>query len=388
MSLGKGMKRIAIFGGSFDPVHTEHVRLAEAAIKGLGLDKLLVMPAFAPPHKRGKALAPDCHRLEMCRLAFSHLDEVEVNDYEIAQGGTSYTYLTCRHFRAQYPDAELFWLVGTDMLRDFYTWKNPDDILSNVTLGVCARDEKDGWEREEQDVFEKRFGKDFAVIRYNGAPVSSTEIRLLTAAGEDISHLTAQKVAEYIATNGLYEVPFAKKALSLEKPSRAMHSIRVARLALEKAKALHLPETAVLTAALLHDCAKNLPANSHYLDGFAPPAEWGEVPEPVVHQYQGAFVAERCFGVQDEDVLNAIRYHTSARPNMSALEKLIFLADMLEEERAYRGVDELRNLFWAQDGLDSCLAEALYQTLLFLEEKGGAVYPLTRAAYEFYKDKR
>ena len=382
------MKKIAIFGGSFDPVHTEHVRLVEAAIKGLGLDKLLVMPAFAPPHKRGKTLAPDRDRLDMCRLAFSHLEKVEISDYEIAQGGTSYTYLTCRHFHEIYPNAEIFWLVGTDMLRDFPTWKNPQDILDHVTLGVCARDEKDGWEKEEQLAFEKRFGKKFAVIHYNGAPVSSTEIRLLTAAGLPIDHLTPQKVAEHIAAEGLYGIPFARQALSLEKEERAAHSVRVARLALTRAKDLRLSEKDVLTAALMHDCAKNLPANSAYLDGFAPPTEWGEIPTQVLHQYQGAYVAENYFDVRDEDVLNAIRYHTSGRPNMSEMEKLIFLADMLEEERRYTGVDELRALFWDKDGLDKCLAEALYQTLLFLECKGGEIYPLTRAAYEFYKDKR
>ena len=382
------MKKIAIFGGSFDPVHTEHVRLVEAAIKGLGLDKLLVVPAFAPPHKRGKTLAPDRNRLDMCRFAFSHLEKVEISDYEIAQGGTSYTYLTCRHFHEIYPNAEIFWLVGTDMLRDFPTWKNPQDILDHVTLGVCARDEKDGWEKEEQLAFEKRFGKKFAVIHYNGAPVSSTEIRLLTAAGLPIDHLTPQKVAEYIETKKLYCIPFARQALALEKAERAAHSVRVARLALARAKDLHLSERVVLTAALMHDCAKNLPANSAYLDGFAPPTEWGEIPAQVLHQYQGAYVAENYFDVRDEDVLNAIRYHTSGRPNMSEMEKLIFLSDMLEEERRYTGVEELRALFWDKDGLDKCLAEALYQTLLFLESKGGEIYPLTRAAYEFYKDKR
>ncbi|MBQ8342798.1 MAG: nicotinate (nicotinamide) nucleotide adenylyltransferase [Clostridia bacterium] len=384
------MEKIAIFGGSFDPVHTEHVRLAEAAIQGLGLDKLLVMPAFAPPHKRGKELASDRDRIEMCRLAFSHLDKVEISDYEIAQGGTSYTYLTCRHFRGVYPKAQIFWLVGTDMLRDFPSWKNPQDILENVTLGVCARNEKDGWEENEQIEFGKKFGQKFAVIHYNGAPVSSTEIRLLTAAGLPIDALTPRKVAEHIETNGLYQIPYARKALSLEKAERAAHSVRVARLALARARAkdLHLSEKAVLTAALMHDCAKNLPVNSPYLDGFAPPTTWGDIPPQVVHQYQGAYVAERHFGVCDRNVLNAIRYHTSGRPNMCEIEKLIFLADMLEEERHYTGVDELRALFWDKDGLDKCLAEALYQTLLFLESKGGEIYPLTRAAYEFYKDKR
>ena len=119
------------------------------------------------------------------------------------------------------------------------------------------------------------------------------------------------------------------------------------------------------------------------MQGFEPPAKWGNIPSPVWHQFASAYVAEKRFGVMDEEVLNAVRYHTSARPNMSEIEKLVFLADMLESERKYKGVDELRELFW-KDGLDDCLQEALYQTLLFLEAKGGEVYPLTREAYEFY----
>ena len=114
--------RIAVFGGSFDPIHTEHVKLVEWAIADLKLDKIFVMPAYAPPHKKGKTLSPDKDRLAMCRLALAHLDKAEVSDYEIAKGGVSYTYLTCKHFKESYPDAEIFWLVGTDMLRDFPTW--------------------------------------------------------------------------------------------------------------------------------------------------------------------------------------------------------------------------------------------------------------------------
>ena len=128
--------RIGIFGGSFDPVHIEHVRLAEAAVESLALDALLIMPAHTPPHKTDKALSSDGDRLEMCRLAFEGCKKTQVSDYEMRAGGTSFTYLTCRHFRRLYPEAKLYWLVGTDMLRDFPSWKNPEEILSLATLAV------------------------------------------------------------------------------------------------------------------------------------------------------------------------------------------------------------------------------------------------------------
>ena len=172
----------------------------------------------------------------------------------------------------------------------------------------------------------------------------------------------------------------------MEKESRRAHSVRVAVFAAENARRFGIPEDKAIAAALFHDCAKNLELSAKELEGFAPPLEWGEIPKEVLHQFQGAYVAEHFFQVQDQDILNAIRYHTSGRPNMSALEKLIFLADMLEEERKYDVVDILRELFF-EKGLDECLERALLETLLFLEKKGGEIYPLTKQAYEFYRKK-
>ena len=91
--------KIALFGGSFDPVHTEHIRLVESAIQSLQLDKLFIMPACKPPHKPGKELTDDKHRLETCRLAFAKIEKAEVCDYEMQKGGVSYTYETCVHFK-------------------------------------------------------------------------------------------------------------------------------------------------------------------------------------------------------------------------------------------------------------------------------------------------
>lgn len=380
--------RIAIFGGSFDPVHNEHIRLAEAAIRSLALDKLLIMPAFSAPHKPWKKLSPNADRLQMCKLAFAHLEKAEVCDYEIEQGGTSYTYLTCRHFRSLYQDAEIFWLVGGDMLRDFPTWKNPQSILNDVTLAVCGREEKADWAEKEQRVFFERFGVNFHEVHYNGKAVSSTKIRILAGAGMRLTDFTPLPVAQYIQEKKLYEIPNADKALALEKPLRRQHSLRVAKLAVMRAGKLKISEQQAMQAALFHDCGKNVPLDSPLLKGFVLQKEWGDVSPPVLHQFTGAYLAEHVFGVKDEAVLLAIRYHTSGRANMSELEKLLFLADMLESERDFDGVENLRTLFWQDSSLDECLAEALAQSLKFIEEKGEDVYPLTKQAYTFYKEKQ
>ncbi len=380
------MLRIGIFGGSFDPVHNEHIQLARAAIAELKLDKLLIMPAGVPPHKQDKRLSSAENRLQLCRLAFAPLPQAQICDYEITRGGTSYTYQTCEFFAREFPCATLFWLVGTDMLRDFPTWRHPERILSCATLAVCGRNEKNDWVEKEQASFFARFGKDFHFLSYKGKDVSSTKLRVLAGAGLRLTELTAPDVADYIQAQRLYEIPFAKEALSLEKPSRQAHSLRVATLAASRAAGLKIPERQAIAAALFHDCAKNLPENSPLLEGFSPPTTFGEVPPPVLHQFAGAYVAEKAFQVTDEDVLNAVRYHTSGRANMCALEKLIFLADMLEEEREYEEVEDLRRLFWKDKGsVDECLLAALAASIAFVERKGGEVYPLTQAAYDYYK---
>ena len=376
--------KIGIFGGSFDPIHIEHIRLAKAAIVSLGLDKLYIMPAAKPPHKKGKILSPDIHRLQMCRLAFEDEPKIEVSDYEMQNGGTSYTYLTCQHFKRLHENAQLFWLVGTDMLRDFPTWKNPESILNDVTLAVCARAEKEGWEEKEIALFRQKFHSEPVVISYNATDVSSTKIRVLAGAGMRLDRLTDEKVATYIHENHLYEIDFAKDALALQTPKRAQHSLRVAMAAAKAANVWHINERQAITAALFHDCAKCLEKEDKRLDGFVAPNAWGEVPSPVLHQFAGAYLAEKAFGVTDNDILNAIRFHTSGRAEMSELEKLIFLADMLEEERDYEGVDELRALFYAGKS-DECMSKALKRSIQFIQKKGGDMYPLTLQAYEFYQ---
>ncbi len=366
--------RIAVFGGSFDPVHLEHVRLVRAAIASLGLDRVLVMPSYLAPHKRGGAHADGAARAELCRIAFRGIKEAEVCDHELSQAETSYTYLTCRWLKERYPAAERYFLVGADMLDDFFTWRCPDDILKNVTLAACGRGETLSSELSER--FRARFSCGFAEVPFVGEPVSSTSIRVALAFGKRPEGLD-EEVFRAVKARGLYERE-ESRALALEKPERREHSFRVADLACRRAGSLRIPEDKALLAAMLHDCGKYVPPDDPMLAGLKLPPD---VPAPVVHQYVGAYLAEHEFKVTDGEILDAIRYHTSGREDMTPLGKLIFLSDMLEEGRRYEGVEELRALFW--EDLDRCLCEALRQQLIYLKESGKPVYPLTERAYRW-----
>ena len=374
--------KIGIFGGSFDPVHKEHVALAKAAIQGLSLDKLIVVPAGVPPHKQGKRLASAEHRLAMCKIAFQGVEKAEVSDYEILQAGASYTYLTCRHFAEEYPKATLFWLVGTDMFWDFFHWKNPDVILSYASLAVCRRNEDVENISLQQQAFQKVFNRTFEIIPYNGEAVSSTEIRARSVLGMEVSQLVPNGVAEYISTQKLYAYPQILQGLALEKPNRAEHSKRVCLLAMKNASRLKLDEQKTLIASSLHDVAKNLSPDDERLTGFLPP---DNVPSAVWHQYAGAYVLEHRFSVTDEDVLNAVRYHTSGRAGMSTLEKLIFLSDLLEEGRSFPNIEQLRQAF--EEDLDRCMFLSLRDQIEYLQKSQTEIYPLTLQAFEYYRDK-
>ena len=371
----KNMKKIGLFGGTFDPVHREHVALASCALNALQLDRLIVIPALLPPHKRGRNIAPPADRLAMCRLAFTEAGE-EVSDWELNRGETSYSYLTCRHFRELYPQDELYFVMGTDMFDSFDTWKNPDQIVRCVKLAVCRRDKEAGYLQAAHAPFVARYGADFVELPFDGAPVSSTRLRTVAALGgklEDVSN----EVASYIRTRNLYAEPLLQRALALEKQSRREHSVRVALMAVENARRFGVDETKALYAAGLHDCAKNLSPDSEYLKGFVPPEG---CPPPVVHQYAGAYVAEHTFGITDEEILDAVRYHTSGRPHMTPLGKLVFLSDMLEEGRSYPGVETLRALF--RSDADRCLKESLKRQLVYLSGAGFAIDPLTQRTYD------
>lgn len=374
--------KIAIYGGAFNPVHNEHVNIVLAAKAQLGLDKIIVVPTAVSPHKKGCMTARGKDRLQTCRLAFEGVTGVEVSDYELKRGGVSYSYITCRHFRKLYKDDELYFIIGADMLKSFSLWREPEEILKCATLAVCAREDGDELAKLIKN-FQRTFKRETVNFGYVGKNVSSTRVRALAALGEDTGRFVPEKVRLYIKKQGLYALPEligVKKYLTQE---RWEHTVRVAVTAAEHARSAGVYEIDAITAAALHDCAKYLSEGAPELSGFVFPEN---VPPPVMHQYTGAFVAEHTFGVKDERILNAIRYHTTGRENMSALEKLIFLSDMLEEGRDFEGVERLRKIM--KRSLDDCLVAALEHQLNYLKSNGKPICPLTQRAYDYIKEEQ
>jgi len=372
------MEKIAIFGGTFDPVHKEHIEMATAVIKELNLDKLIVMPTFSPPHKTHSESASATDRYNMLCLAFDGLP-VEISDYEIVNGGKSYTYKTVEHFAQLYKNVALYFIVGDDMLTDFKTWRFPERILDKATLAVFGREGQKADYDGEKEYFERTFGKRFLRLNYVGKDLSSTKIRVYNAFCLPIDGLTSPKVAEYISEKCLYAggTPETVARINLPK-KRLKHTANVVITALKKEKVLSLNREKVITACALHDVAKYMD-EKNFPQGIIP----ADMPAPVRHAFLGEYYARETVGITDPDVLNAIKYHTSGRPNMSLLEKIVFVADMIEEDRDYDGVDVLRKSY-EEDDFETCFRLCLKEEMLHLKNKNAQIYQETINAYEYY----
>lgn len=372
--------KIAIYGGAFNPVHNEHINIVLAAKRELGLDKIIIVPTNISPHKSGSLTVRAKDRLDMCHAAFGNREGFEISDCEIKRGGISYSYVTCRRFKKLYPEDEIYFIMGEDMLKSFVNWREPDEILKCVIPAVCARGTSTKM-KEQIKAFSSRFKCEVVTFGYVGKDLSSTRVRTLAALGEDISPYVSEEVKNIIRNCGLYAIPEIRGVKKLLTEERWQHTVRVACFAAKAAPRLKVFEYDAIIAAALHDCAKCLDENAPQLKGFNPLVD---VPAPVMHQYAGAYVAEHTFGISDKAVLNAIRYHTSGRDNMSPIEKLVFLADLLEEGRNFSGVETLRALF--ESDIDKCLLVALKRQLEYLTAQKKPVYPLTRRAYECLKE--
>lgn len=372
--------KIILYGGAFNPVHTEHVALARAAVKSLSPDKLFIIPTAISPHKSGCMVADDEDRLEMLRQAFADVPCAEVCDFEIKSGGISYSYITCSHFRELYPQAEIYFLMGADMLASFDKWKYPEKILSCANLIAGAREDGEKFSDYKKSI-EKLYGVHVHSVDYVGKKVSSTRIRTLAALGEDFSEYVLPCTRQYIINKDLYALKNLQEAKNLEKPSRWAHSVRVAVMCAQNASRAGWAEKQAITAGALHDVAKNLPKDSPYLEGFVPPEG---VPSPVMHQFSGEFVARTHFKIEDKSILNAIKYHCSGRAAMSEGEMLLYLCDMLEEAHDFDGIEKLRREF--KKDLKGGMLAALGHQVKYLNSVGGEIYNLTEQAYLYLKE--
>ena len=388
------MERIGIYGGTFNPPHVGHIQAAVQAVEALNLDKLLIVPDRIAPHKiMPENSATGVQRLEMLRLAVAGSEKIQVSDIELNRQGVSYTYETILQLKEAYPQAQLVLLMGTDMFLSFHTWKNPDVILKNASLGVFYRGEKG-----EADAIEARkaeMEQQGAVVELVNNPViqiSSTQMRRLLAfrcAGEFLP----EGVLDYIRENRLYNTRAAWKNLPMEQleqvvisllnPNRVAHVLGCRDTAVELAKHWGADETDAARAGILHDITKAIdgPLQLTLCDAYGKIlSDFSKRYPKTLHALTGSLVAQRIFG-ENEAVVSAIEWHTTGKADMSLLEKIIYIADYIEPNRTIPGVDRLRQLAFSD--IDAALKLGLEMTLEHLNRQGSEVSPESREALAY-----
>jgi nicotinate-nucleotide adenylyltransferase len=197
--------RIGILGGSFNPPHLAHLVCASEAAAQLSLDRVLLTPVAAPPHKEAEQDPGPQARLELCRLAIAGDERLGVCDLEVRRGGPSYTVDTLRELHARTPEDHLTFIVGGDIALGFPRWREPEAVLGLARLAVA---ERSGAGREEiAGRLERHFGELAARTVFFDMPrldISSSQIRRRVAHGAPIRYLVPRPVAEQIARGRLY----------------------------------------------------------------------------------------------------------------------------------------------------------------------------------------
>ncbi|MDR3149523.1 MAG: bis(5'-nucleosyl)-tetraphosphatase (symmetrical) YqeK [Oscillospiraceae bacterium] len=333
--------KIAVLGGTFNPPHIGHLSYIDnPAVRAAKFDKIIVIPSGDPPHKTLPDGSPNAaQRLEMAELTFADAG-TEIIDIEISRAGKSYTADTIRELMAYYPSAQFTLLMGTDMFATVGQWYDSE------------------WLRKHTEIM---------ALDRNVIPVSSTLVREALPKRQGREWLT-EKTYAYIIKNRLYNakpdwdwlrtqaenlITDNGSNTSAKARKRIAHTRGVEKAAVKLAEIYGADIDAARTAAILHDitklknCEQHLTTLKHY--GIMSIDVEGE---KLLHAVSGAAIAYFEFGVS-EQIREAIRWHTTGKAGMNLLEKIVYLADFVEDTRDFPHVDELRKIVFG--GIDEAM---------------------------------
>ena len=316
------MSNIVVFGGTFDPVHNGHLRIAEEASKKFNAS-IIFVPAKSPRWKTPEETSNQ--RLDMLKIALKSVNfKYEIDDFELnSKDEINYSIDTVKYFKKKYPNDNIYFLIGADQVNKFRDWKDAKELSSLAHILYVSRP---GFELN-QDII-KEFNMENLGFEKSGA-VSSSDIRELKSIDLPLD------VLKYIEKNRLY---FVKKMSEILPNKRLDHSIEVANLSLEVAKVNKLePLIDYFVAALLHDLGKAYTKDDENTLSLMKQnyREYLDLPPFAYHQFVGEFLAKREFGIKNEEILDAIKFHCTGKANMTTLGMVIYACDKIEPTRDF-----------------------------------------------------
>ena len=382
--------KVAIFGGSFNPIHLCHVEIAKTVLKEY--DKVVFVPAYTSPFKLKELSSFESspfNRLNMVSLVAKEDARFEVDSFEILKKEPSFTIDTVEHiYKTSKIEGKLGLIVGSDSLNSIQKWKNYEK-LANLCDFIVAK-------RGNEEI--KNIELSYKLLPTPIKPISSTMIREKIKKCEEWKNLVPSIVALYIEENGLYTLDlekidslikeiylYAKEHLS-EK--RFLHSIRVAEMAETLAHSypnlLIFPRLAYL-GGIAHDITKE-ESNTWQEKTIK---EAGETIDEIeksnlrlVHGKTSAIILKKQFKIQHRSLLDAIRYHTFTSPDLDDLGKILYIADKIELGR--KGVDNIQCLI-GKASVDEIMCILLEKGEELLSKKGLTPHPFANALLQKLK---
>ena len=372
---------LAVLGGTFDPIHNGHLAIAEAVLHKFNPQKVLFVPCGVPPHKPNVFVVEGEHRYQMVLLATCEHSGFDASRLEILRGGASYTIDTIKYLRSICPtNATIYFIIGADSLDEILTWKDASALLKLCEFVVVTRP---GYE-VQSDVAERfrvLYGATIHLMEEPLLEISGSEIRQRFVNGQPVRGLMPRSVEDYARRNNLYSshnhfewaMEQVKSRLSLK---RFQHTLGVLEESEKLAKHYGVDTTKTRWAALLHDCAKQYSADKkRALCNMwnIPLDEVMSAQISLTHGLIGAESAKRDFYIDDPEIIQAIKYHTTGHKKMTLLDKIIMLADYIEPYREYyEGLDEIRK--YAYSNMDKALYIGTKATIKDEKIKGNPIH--------------
>ena len=356
------MGKILLFGGTFDPPHKGHRHLLETALQQENFDRVLLIPAYIPPHKEHSPSLSFELRKRVLFDWFGDLPCVEISDIEQEREGKSYSIDTVKALQTLYPDDTFYFLMGSDMFLSFERWYCSEQLLERLILVVGSREKGDRpkLEAHKQHLLNHYKCKGIILCTMEAVACASSDLR---AAGGGL----AERALVHIS-----------RETDLK---RAGHILRVADYARSLAPRFGIDAEKAYLAGLLHDCTKCFDTDwqtSYAKEKSIPLTEEDLASPPILHQLTAPCFARETLGAEDEEILSAIGCHTTGKREMSDLDLLIFFADACEPGRDYPNVTELRKI--GEKDLKRGALAVLEHTLSYINSKKQSLHPQTADA--------
>ena len=355
------MKKI-LFGGAFDPIHLGHINMAELASKQLDADVIFLPGKISVWKDQSIEIE---HKLKMVELSIKDNPRFSIDLFEInSSEDTVYTIDTVKYFVNKYPDDEFYYLIGADHVNSFHKWKEAEQISKLVHLIYFARP---NYQLDEENIQKYHMLQIVGTLK----DISSTDIRALKALE------LKKEVIDYIITSNLYFVP---KIHAYIKDKRFNHSISVADLAYQIAVKHSLDNPSRLyIAGLLHDIGKEIDQYPIMVEHYK---EYVDLPKFAYHQFASEYIAKKEFGIEDEEILSAIKFHATGNEKMGLLAKIIYAADKIEPTRGFDSKDLIEAMM---KDIDKGFVTVLKANKEFLmEHRGDINNPLTSKCFDYY----